>query len=273
MILEATHLACQCRQLTEASDGHLDRRDEVALLERLHEVGERPRIASLLDDLAQLNEMKFREFGDPEIATRIAQYELAYRMQTSVPELTDFSKEPQHVLDLYGPTKIVLGIDAEQGKVRTKGWTEDTGLTAVSVALNGKTIAQLWDFIFSGDKVFAALEEGIRKRYPDVKFVSWREFGNTHGADERKIIASLPADDRAAPADLSRLHLRGRRCVGFSRNLTQLHRLWKNRHPPVKSCQRKPTRLPGKIHFSDEKWKYIGWESTPFLALMRAHLR
>ena len=58
--------------------------------------------------------------------------------------------------------------------------------------LNGKTIAQLWDFIFSGDKVFEALEEGIRARYPDVRFVSWREFGNTHGADERKILAELP---------------------------------------------------------------------------------
>ena len=58
--------------------------------------------------------------------------------------------------------------------------------------LNGKTVAQLWDFIFSGDKVFAALEEGIRKQYPDVRFVSWREFGNTHGADERQILADLP---------------------------------------------------------------------------------
>ena len=41
--------------------------------------------------------------GDPEIATRIAQYEMAYRMQASVPELTDLSSEPKHVLDLYGP--------------------------------------------------------------------------------------------------------------------------------------------------------------------------
>lgn len=57
--------------------------------------------------------------------------------------------------------------------------------------LNGKTIAQLWDFIFSGDKVFEALEEGIRARYPDVRFVSWREFGNTHGANEREIVAGL----------------------------------------------------------------------------------
>ncbi len=58
--------------------------------------------------------------------------------------------------------------------------------------LNGKTIAQFWDFIFSGDKVFAALEEGIRARFPDVKFVSWREFGNTHGPNERKILADMP---------------------------------------------------------------------------------
>jgi hypothetical protein len=57
----------------------------------------------ILDDLARLNEMKLREFGDPEIATRIAQYEMAYKMQTSVPELTDFSKESQATLDAYGP--------------------------------------------------------------------------------------------------------------------------------------------------------------------------
>ena len=56
----------------------------------------------LLDDLAKLNEMKFREVGDPEITTRISQYEMAYRMQMSVPELTDFSDEPDHVFDLYG---------------------------------------------------------------------------------------------------------------------------------------------------------------------------
>ena len=57
----------------------------------------------LLDDLAVLNEIKFKEAGDPEIQTRISQYEMAYRMQSSVPDLTDLSDEPQHVLDLYGP--------------------------------------------------------------------------------------------------------------------------------------------------------------------------
>jgi len=57
----------------------------------------------VLDDLARLNELKLSESGDPEIATRIAQYEMAYRMQASVPELTDFSTEPQRILDMYGP--------------------------------------------------------------------------------------------------------------------------------------------------------------------------
>ncbi|MBM3726198.1 MAG: DUF1501 domain-containing protein [Acidobacteria bacterium] len=56
-----------------------------------------------LDDLAKLNTLKQDEYQDPEIATRIAQYEMAFRMQTSVPELTDLSKEPQSTFDLYGP--------------------------------------------------------------------------------------------------------------------------------------------------------------------------
>lgn len=55
-----------------------------------------------LDDLAQLNQLHLDEFGDPEITTRIAQYEMAYRMQTSVPELTNLSGEPSHIFDLYG---------------------------------------------------------------------------------------------------------------------------------------------------------------------------
>jgi hypothetical protein len=57
----------------------------------------------MLDDLAKMNQLKLQEFGDSEIATRIAQYEMAFRMQTSVPELTDLSKEPEQVFELYGP--------------------------------------------------------------------------------------------------------------------------------------------------------------------------
>ena len=57
----------------------------------------------VLDDLAKLNAIKLKEAGDPEIATRMSQYEMAFKMQTSVPELTDFSKEPKEVLESYGP--------------------------------------------------------------------------------------------------------------------------------------------------------------------------
>lgn len=57
----------------------------------------------MLNDISALNRLKHQEVGDPEIVTRISQYEMAFRMQASVPELTDISSEPQHVLDLYGP--------------------------------------------------------------------------------------------------------------------------------------------------------------------------
>ncbi|MGB7344558.1 MAG: DUF1501 domain-containing protein [Pirellulaceae bacterium] len=58
---------------------------------------------TMLDSLVDLNQQKYQAVGDPEIQTRIAQYELAYRMQMSVPDLLDFADEPQHVLDQYGP--------------------------------------------------------------------------------------------------------------------------------------------------------------------------
>ena len=57
----------------------------------------------MLDGLAELNQRRLAETGDPEIATRIRQYEMAYRMQSSVPAMTDLSNEPEEVFDLYGP--------------------------------------------------------------------------------------------------------------------------------------------------------------------------
>ena len=56
-----------------------------------------------IDDVQRLNQVEIDEFGDPEIATRIEQYEMANKMQSSVPELTDLSKEPAHTFELYGP--------------------------------------------------------------------------------------------------------------------------------------------------------------------------
>jgi hypothetical protein len=64
---------------------------------------DRPARRAMLDTLAGLNRMESQEFGDPEIEARISQYEMAYRMQASVPELMDLTKEPDHVFDLYGP--------------------------------------------------------------------------------------------------------------------------------------------------------------------------
>jgi uncharacterized protein (DUF1501 family) len=63
----------------------------------------------MLDELGTLNQLKLAAVHDPEIATRISQYELAYRMQASVPELTDVSDEPQHIFDLYGPESRTPG--------------------------------------------------------------------------------------------------------------------------------------------------------------------
>jgi len=57
---------------------------------------------SMLDDISRLNEINEEQFGDPEIVTRIRQYEMSYRMQSSVPELTDLSKEPASTFQLYG---------------------------------------------------------------------------------------------------------------------------------------------------------------------------
>jgi hypothetical protein len=57
---------------------------------------------TMLEAVNQLNQRNLERFGDPETATRIAQYEMAFRMQTSVPELVNIAQEPQSVLDLYG---------------------------------------------------------------------------------------------------------------------------------------------------------------------------
>ncbi|MCG8584367.1 MAG: DUF1501 domain-containing protein, partial [Pirellulales bacterium] len=90
-----------------------------------------------LDDLAKLNQLNLKRFGDPEIATRIAQYEMAYKMQASVPELTDIEKEPENILKRYGP------------EVRRKGSFAYNCLMARRLAERGSRFIQLmhagWD--------------------------------------------------------------------------------------------------------------------------------
>jgi hypothetical protein len=138
----------------------------------------------VLDDLARLNEEKLKEYGDPEINTRIKAYEMAYRMQTSVPDLTDISDEPQHILDMYGPN------------VKTRGTYASNALLARRMLERDVRFVQLfhmgWDQHFtlpkqlSGqcrdtDQPSAALIADLKQRgLLDDTLVIWGgEFGRT----------------------------------------------------------------------------------------------
>lgn len=58
--------------------------------------------------------------------------------------------------------------------------------------LEGKVVAELWDWIFKGDVMFDVFEKELAKQYPGIKFISWREFGEIHGANEHAVLESLP---------------------------------------------------------------------------------
>ena len=137
-----------------------------------------------LDDVARLNQMNLDEFGDPEIATRIAQYEMAYRMQTSVPELTDLSNEPEHVFELYGAESRKRGTYAsncllarrlaERGvrfiQLFHRGWDQHTNLPK-------QIVGQCRDT----DQPSAALIKDLKQRglLEDTLVVWAGEFGRT----------------------------------------------------------------------------------------------
>ncbi|NNC89141.1 MAG: DUF1501 domain-containing protein [Akkermansiaceae bacterium] len=143
-----------------------------------------PMRRELLDDIGRLNEIKLRETGDPEIATRIAQYEMAYRMQTSVPELTDISDEPAEVLDMYGPQVHEPGTFArncllarrlaERGtqfvQLMHAGWDQHRSLTT-----------ELYTQCKDTDQPSAALVKDLKMRgMLDDTLVIWGgEFGRT----------------------------------------------------------------------------------------------
>ena len=67
--------------------------------------------------------------------------------------------------------------------------------------LSGKVVCELWDFIFRGDVMYAHIREKLSALYPGIKFVSWKEFGNTHGPKQRDIIAGLADKLREFKAD------------------------------------------------------------------------
>jgi hypothetical protein len=137
-----------------------------------------------LDDIAALNQLKQQEYGDPEIATRIAQYEMAFKMQASVPDLTDLSGESQHTLDMYGPQVKEPGSFAyncllarrlvERG-VRTvqlmhAGWDQHNSLTT-----------ELYNQCRDTDQPSAALVRDLAQRglLEDTLVIWGGEFGRT----------------------------------------------------------------------------------------------
>jgi hypothetical protein len=67
--------------------------------------------------------------------------------------------------------------------------------------LSGKTVAELWDFIFRGEIIYPAIRDLLRARYPGIKFIEYSEFGNAHGPKQREIVAGLAEKLRALGAD------------------------------------------------------------------------
>jgi hypothetical protein len=137
-----------------------------------------------LDDLAALNSLNLGEYNDPEISTRISQYEMAYKMQTSVPELTDLSKEPESTFALYGPDSrrpgsfaancLLARRLAERGvrfiQLFHRGWDQHTNLPK-----------QIQGQAKDTDQASAALITDLKQRgLLDDTLVVWGgEFGRT----------------------------------------------------------------------------------------------
>ena len=67
--------------------------------------------------------------------------------------------------------------------------------------LAGKTVCQLWDYLFRGDEIFPIIEAEIKRRYAGVRFIKYDVFGSTHGDQEREIIDGLPAKLHELGAD------------------------------------------------------------------------
>ncbi len=67
--------------------------------------------------------------------------------------------------------------------------------------LEGKTIGELWDWLFRGDEIFPILERSLAERFPGIRFVNYTSLGNTHGGDEKRVIAELPGKLREHGCD------------------------------------------------------------------------
>lgn len=139
----------------------------------------------MLDKLNELNSMNFEDTGDPEIKTKIEQYELAYRMQTAVPEITDISKEPDSVIKLYGPDCLVPGTYASNCLLARK--LSESGVRFVQIYHQGwdqhvNLVGEMPGQAQDVDRASAALVQDLKQRgLLDETLVIWGgEFGRTN---------------------------------------------------------------------------------------------
>jgi len=139
---------------------------------------------TMLDALARLNQRGFERMGDPEIQTRIAQYEMAFRMQTSVPELVDLSGEPASVLEMYGPEVKKSGTFAASALLARR--LVERGVRAVQLLhrgwdQHGNLPSDIRAQCSDTDQPVAALLKDLKQRgLLDTTLVVWAgEFGRT----------------------------------------------------------------------------------------------
>ncbi|HVX15719.1 MAG TPA: DUF1501 domain-containing protein [Pirellulales bacterium] len=139
---------------------------------------------NMLDALARLNQREYEQLGDPEIQTRISQYEMAFRMQRSVPELVDVSQEPQHILDLYGPAVTKPGSFAQSALLARR--LVEKGVRVVQILhrgwdQHGALPSALKNQCDDTDQATAALVMDLKQRgLLDSTLVVWGgEFGRT----------------------------------------------------------------------------------------------
>ena len=138
----------------------------------------------MLDGLAKLNKDRFDEVGDPEIQSRIAQYEMAYRMQTSVPDLTDISDESQATLDMYGPEVTKPGTFAANCLLARRLAERDVRFTQVFIRQwdqHGNLPKDIRRQCGIVDQPSAALIKDLKQRgmFDDTLVIWGGEFGRT----------------------------------------------------------------------------------------------
>ena len=136
-----------------------------------------------LNTLSQLNRHRLDAVGDPEIATRISSFEMAYRMQSSAPDLMDLSKEPQHILDMYGaePGKTTFASACLLARRMVERGVRFVQIFHEAWDQHGNLVNDLKKNCLNTDRASAALVRDLKQRglLEDTLVVWGGEFGRT----------------------------------------------------------------------------------------------